>query len=411
MAEQQLISDFVPSRSAGSRSILLYCNWGVFIDENDTIFVPSVHHRYLIALQRLGYDRIDLMTKVSPARTISCDTQLRIANVGVVRLPWFKNYLGAFVHFFALMRTFIKVTRRPYDRVYIRVFEPFSWLLTFLFSVRDSDFTRHNVVMHFVFDPMGLISSNPYTNWLQKAVLRCFFMPEYWLTLAATLLSRPTCNGPAIRQSFPNFVASRMIVTTESALLREDIPRKEQISQDSGTIKLLYVGYLRSSKGIDVLLKAILKVRRAGAPAFELRIVGSGSYLPQIKGFIERHELGTTIQLVGHVPFSSRLFDEYRQADIFINPSPSETGPRVLLEAKVFGNLLISTDVGYARTIMGGERDAQIVPKNDPDALADAIFRAIELKHSAPDKTQPGQRQFAHGVTAEEFFREVLDEA
>ncbi|EFI1316391.1 glycosyltransferase family 4 protein, partial [Escherichia coli] len=57
----------------------------------------------------------------------------------------------------------------------------------------------------------------------------------------------------------------------------------------------------------------------------------------------------------GYVQNGEPLNEFYRNAHFLINPSLSETGPRVILEAMSEGCVCLSTDVGYVRYILSQE--------------------------------------------------------
>ncbi|MXC69142.1 glycosyltransferase family 4 protein, partial [Escherichia coli] len=61
------------------------------------------------------------------------------------------------------------------------------------------------------------------------------------------------------------------------------------------------------------------------------------------------------ITIQGYVQNGEPLNEFYRNAHFLINPSLSETGPRVILEAMSEGCVCLSTDVGYVRYILSQE--------------------------------------------------------
>ena len=76
-------------------------------------------------------------------------------------------------------------------------------------------------------------------------------------------------------------------------------------------------------------------------------------------------------------PETGEIYDFYRLADILVCTSFEESFPRVLLEAMVFGNRIVSTDVNGITEMVTNTDEAYLVPAGDPFKLAAALKKAL----------------------------------
>ena len=114
--------------------------------------------------------------------------------------------------------------------------------------------------------------------------------------------------------------------------------------------QLLYVGQLTALKNVDVLLRALPRLKRP----VELELVYHNSALeiPLRKLAVELG-LNERVRFLG--PMSSHeLAAIYQQADVFVLPSGGEALPSVVTEAMLCGTPVVATDVGGVREQLGG---------------------------------------------------------
>ena len=124
-------------------------------------------------------------------------------------------------------------------------------------------------------------------------------------------------------------------------------------------------------KGIEVLLKAIFLLRRAGSPVQAL-LVGDGNRLDQYSLLAEGLGITDSVSFAGGVSFEQLPYC-YNAADVLILPSITrgEAFGMVLLEAMASGTPVIASDLPGVRMVA---RDGgYLVPPKDARALADAI--------------------------------------
>lgn len=155
---------------------------------------------------------------------------------------------------------------------------------------------------------------------------------------------------------------------------------------------LVTVGRLVSVKGHTHLVAACARLHREGH-SFGCHILGDGPLRHQLQREIQWLGLESVVQLNGSQP-QTELAKWYRAADATVLPSLSEGVPNVLLESMAAGTPFIASLVGGIPEI-ADERFDDLVPKEDPGALADVIRRRIT--NSSQSSAENFSRRFHPG--------------
>jgi glycosyltransferase involved in cell wall biosynthesis len=141
---------------------------------------------------------------------------------------------------------------------------------------------------------------------------------------------------------------------------------------------LVYLGELRSAKGIDTLIEAMGLLKSRGLTP-GLLIVGSGPDEAQLKALATRHQVSTQITWQPPSPIRGAL----AQGRIMVVPSRAESLPYVILEAAAAAQPLVSTNVGGIPEIYGPTHAHRLIEPNSAGALADAIALALAMPQDA----------------------------
>ena len=145
-------------------------------------------------------------------------------------------------------------------------------------------------------------------------------------------------------------------------------------------------------KGFHVLVEAIALLQDRGI-AVQCEIAGGGKALPELARQIEARGASGYIRLIGWVDKAAKA-EFLQRIDLFVSPSLNEPFGIVYLDAMQVGAPVIVTPTVGARYIFSAPGSAEIVPFDDPAALADAIARVL---------ANEGQRT-ALGVNAEQNY-------
>ena len=166
--------------------------------------------------------------------------------------------------------------------------------------------------------------------------------------------------------------------------------------------RILFVGRLEKMKGVDTLLQAV-----ANLPGSTLRIVGDGSQRAVLSKLTTDLGIVDQVEFLGYLP-PEKLAVQYAQAQVFCGLSRSEALGNVFLEAQATGCAVIGTSVGGIPDIIEQERTGLIVPPNDPEAAAKAIFRIMDdadLRRRLIEGGAAHAQQFDWGVIAREYAK------
>ncbi len=145
---------------------------------------------------------------------------------------------------------------------------------------------------------------------------------------------------------------------------------------------LLAVGRLTKQKAFDDLIKAFAMVRKNHI--VRLIILGEGEDRLSLEGMIKELNLEQDISMPGFLP---NPYPFMAHAAAFVLSSRWEGLPTVIVEAMALGTPIISTDCPSGPCeILSGGKFGQLVPVNDPAALADAIVTNLTTKDHNPPR-------------------------
>jgi glycosyltransferase involved in cell wall biosynthesis len=145
---------------------------------------------------------------------------------------------------------------------------------------------------------------------------------------------------------------------------------------------LLGVGRLTVQKAFDVLIRAFVEVRKV--QRVRLLILGEGEERLALEALIKEYGLEQDISMPGFVP---NPYSYMAHAAAFVLSSRWEGLPTVIVEAMALGAPIISTDCPSGpREILLDGKYGQLVPVDNPHALAAAILTSLTTKLSRPSR-------------------------
>ena len=162
-------------------------------------------------------------------------------------------------------------------------------------------------------------------------------------------------------------------------------------------INFLFIGRLLKEKGIFDFIQAA-RIVKSQYPNVKFTVLGSID--PHNQGALSQEQLDTLLneKLFEYPGYVLNIQDWIHQSSVFVLPSYREGVPRSTQEAMAIGRPVITTDVpGCRETVIDGV-NGFLVPKCNPEALAEKMVNFIE----APEKiNQMGQE--SHKIAIEQF--------
>lgn len=173
---------------------------------------------------------------------------------------------------------------------------------------------------------------------------------------------------------------------------------------------ILFVGVLRETKGVLVLLRACQELLSRGL-LFRLELVGAFSspgFQRTMTDLISRSELAHCTALLGELTGEQKSL-AYRRASIFCYPTffEAETFGLVLLEAMQFGLPVVATRWRGIPSVIIDGANGLLVPINDSMALADRLEELLGNDVLARRMGASGRQLFEQKYTLPRFHRDL----
>lgn len=127
------------------------------------------------------------------------------------------------------------------------------------------------------------------------------------------------------------------------------------------------------NKRQDLLIKSFALIRDKLPQETKIVFYGDGSDYQKVKDLCVKYKINDSCIFRGKV---DKPYQYYKESKVFVMSSDHEGIPNSLIEAMTIGMTCISTDMspGGGRLLIKDKYNGLLVPRNDVDALADAIL-------------------------------------
>lgn len=138
---------------------------------------------------------------------------------------------------------------------------------------------------------------------------------------------------------------------------------------------ILFFGYIREYKGLDVLIAAMPEILKS-VPDAHLLIVGE-SYEPikKYEDLIDAHGIRANTTLINRFVANEEVGQYYAASDVVVLPYRSATQSGILNIAYGFGKPVIVTDVGGLGEFVVEGKTGFLIPPEQPGAIASSVVK------------------------------------
>lgn len=176
-------------------------------------------------------------------------------------------------------------------------------------------------------------------------------------------------------------IGKRFLVNEE--LLRPYQPKgilKSEFHITSDSAVLMYHGRLARLKGLDCLLRAMVRLENSGE--FHLFLIGRGPDETRLRKLAEHLGISNLVHFTGSV--SNTSIREYlAEADVYVFPSLSEGHPKSLLEAMLMAKPIVASRAEGVTELLNHGQDALLFEPSRPDDLAMKVLEIVRNKELA----------------------------
>lgn len=156
---------------------------------------------------------------------------------------------------------------------------------------------------------------------------------------------------------------------------------------------ILYIGRIKTTKGIKELLDAVKKIDA------ELLLIGNGPDKQKYEDYIKKNKIGN-VNFLGSI-YNDKKLEYFSACDCLILPSQTEGAPVVLMEAIARNLPVVATNVGGVSKMIKNGREGIIIRPNSKKAIFDALKKILTWKNKPI-------RKYAYKYKWEEIIKNTL---
>lgn len=187
---------------------------------------------------------------------------------------------------------------------------------------------------------------------------------------------------------------------------------KEELGFAEDSLVLLFFGYVRKYKGLDILIEAFPKILSEN-PKARLMIVGEFYDDPkEYFELIKKCKIDDKVKVINQFVPNEDVGKYYQAADVVILPYRSATQSGILNVAYGFYKPVIVTDVGGLAEFVDEGKTGFVVKPNSPEAIAEGVNKFLNARGKVNFITHIQERNQKNSFNQlPEVFEKIIEES
>ena len=173
--------------------------------------------------------------------------------------------------------------------------------------------------------------------------------------------------------------------------------KQAHIEPHSVPLTIGYVGVMGEQDGVDLLIRAVARLKAQGRTDFRCLIVGDGDQLGALKRLAAELNIADRVEFTGFLT-GDALLNAYSTFDIGVIPDPVNPYNDMISMNKVFEYMAMGVpftvfDLAESRAAAG--EAALVIAPCDPHALADGLKRLLDDPGLRAEMARAARDRFA----------------
>lgn len=218
-------------------------------------------------------------------------------------------------------------------------------LIRFVYFLLKTVPVCNGIFVHMI--PLYVFISGPFAKVFGKSLYLWYThgTNDWRLRLTQTFV---TGYLSATKESFP-LQTSKPVIAFGHALNLDLFPRVRSSADDDLVLTIMTVGRITPRKNLDVLIRAVERLKTSGTQKLCLEIIGvpalesDRTYVEQLHDIVSDLQLVDEVKFLGAVP-NDKLVHEFERADLFVNLSDTHSLDKAILEPMACGVITITSN-------------------------------------------------------------------
>ncbi len=193
-------------------------------------------------------------------------------------------------------------------------------------------------------------------------------------------------------------------LTSEEAKISFGFPRDSKV--------ILFFGYIRKYKGLDILLDAMPELIKRD-PSIKLLV--AGEFYDEFDFYseiIKKHDIGSSVYMINKFISNEEVYKYYEPADLVILPYRSGTQSGILNVAYGFLKPVLVTRVGGLAEFVDEGKSGFVIEPESPGAIAEGVMKFFEARENFDFRGYISEKVSANGFNQmPELFKQIISEA